>query len=146
MKKYYTLLCTLLCFCFMNIVFACTSSHMVTQVPLFFFEHSLGVYDVNLEPTLAAIADGSADNGRKPYYGKMWEGSCPSLMVGQCHEYTVYPNDQNFQPAGIMGQIKQYTNGEENRGEVRVITNADETQYVYTTDHEKTFCGPYHIS
>ena len=58
-----------------------------------------------------------------------------------------YPEtSNNFSPNNIMQQIEQYTDGKPNRGEVRVITDNARANYVYTTDHERTFCGPYAIS
>ena len=151
MRKYYTPLCTLLCFSFASVTFACTSSHVIPQVSVNFYDNPLGVYTIDLGPTLAAIASGQADNQGDviPYFEKKWTGECPGGLEGgkdSCREYTVYPNDQNFSPAGIMDQIKAVNHGEPNRGEVRILTNASETQYAYTTDHEAEFCGPYNIS
>ena len=152
MKKYYTLFCTLFCLGFSSVMFACTDSKMLTNIPQSYFQNYLGVYSINLAPTLAAIASGEADQGGDniPYYAKQWTGSCPGGLegeVGSCKEYTVYPTNQNFSPAGIMQKIEQYTSGgEPNRGEVRILTNASETQYVYTTDHEVEYCGPYNLS
>ncbi len=132
-----------------NTVFAdCSSSPILYNVPLKFYSNPLGIYTIFFSNTLSAIADGQADqNGYvKPYYEKSWRGSCPGGLDGNdgtCNEYTVYPNDTNFSPSGIMEKIEQYTDGNPNRGEVRILTDNDESHYVYTTDHEETFCGPY---
>ncbi|MCX7125337.1 MAG: hypothetical protein NTU49_06240 [Gammaproteobacteria bacterium] len=41
-----------------------------------------------------------------------------------------------------MQEIEQFDGGGTNRGEVRIITDGSEQNYVYTTDHEKTFSEP----
>lgn len=126
----------------------CTASSSIPNVPLFFYSNPLGTYNISLSNTLTAIANGSADNGGNsaPYFAKTWRGACPGGLQGNdgtCNEYTIYPNDTNFSPSGIMEKIEQDNNNRPNRGEVRVLTDSSETHYVYTTDHEKTFCGPY---
>lgn len=130
---------------------ACTGSSVLSQIPITFHyhhhSHYLGVYRIDLKPTLTAIQYQNAQPGF-PFYKKQWWGKCPGAMDGdgQCIEFTVYPDDFNFSPAGIMKKIKKYTEHHyANRGEVRVITNADMTEYVYTTNHERKFCGPYKI-
>ena len=128
----------------------CSPSSTLSNVPLFFYDNPLGTYTINLNNTLTAIANGSADQGgdSAPYFEKTWKGSCPGGLQGDngsCNEYTVYPNDTNFSPSGIMEKIKQDNNNKPNRGEVRIITDNAEANYVYTTDHEKTFCGPYPV-
>ena len=132
----------------------CTSALIIPQVPLFFYAHSLGSYDISLADTLNAIETGRA-GGALPYEKKVWTGSCPAGLdsgVGDCIEFTVYPNfakypqtNDNFTngPVPIMQKIEQYNNNHPNRGEVRVITDASEQNYVYTADHEVSFCGPY---
>lgn len=143
MKK---LVCLLLLFTMLS-SFACTSSLRIPHSNIYFYNHFLGSYTINLNPTLTAIENGSAGRGN-PFYQKKWRGRCPSRLkgkIGSCIEYTVYPNNTNFAPSGIMQKIKQYTNDRPNRGEVRILTNASGTQYVYTTDHENTFCGPYEL-
>ncbi len=112
------------------------------NVPLFFYSNPLGTYNIFLTDTLTAIADHIADNNgdNPPYYEKNWTGSCPKgLTGGNCHEYTVYPDATNFSPGDIMTKIKNFSGGAPNRGEVRIITDSSETNYVYTTDHEHTF-------
>lgn len=114
----------------------------LNNVPLFFYSNSLGNYNIFLTDTLTAIADGSADNNgdTPPYYEKSWTGSCPPGLTGSnCHEYTVYPDSTNFSPTDIMAQIEKYNGGRPDRGEVRIITDSSEQNYVYTADHEHTF-------
>lgn len=126
----------------------CTSSPTILSVPLKFYSHPIGTYTIFLSDTLTAIADGQADeNGyEKPYYAKSWDGACPSGLNGDgCREYTVYPDKTNFAPGDIMKKIEEHNNGNPNRGEVRIITDNSESNYVYTTDHERTFCGPYPV-
>lgn len=130
---------------------ACTSSSVLSQIPITFtyhhHSHYLGLYRINLKPTLTAIRYHNAQPGY-PFYEKNWWGKCPGAMDddGRCIEFTVYPDDFNFSPVGIMKKIEKYTlHHNPNRGEVRVITNANMTKYVYTTNHEKKFCGPYRI-
>lgn len=72
----------------------CTSALIIPQVPLFFYAHSLGSYDISLADTLNAIETGRA-GGALPYEKKVWTGSCPAGLdsgVGDCIEFTVYPN------------------------------------------------------
>lgn len=124
----------------------CSQSQTLVNIPLSFYKNSLGTYNIILTDTLTAIATGTADsNGYSaPYYEKNWMGACPGGLTGEnCHEYTVYPDATNFAPGDIMSKIEQYTNGESNRGEVRILTDSSETYYVYSTDHEQNFCGPY---
>lgn len=126
----------------------CSPQSILPNVSLYFYSHPIGTYTINLSPTLQAIEDGK-DHSGYPYYEKTWTGSCPSGLdggIGSCIEFTVYPDGTNFSPSGIMKKIERYTNGEPNRGEVRVISDSSEMQYVYTTDHETTFCGPYSVS
>jgi hypothetical protein len=123
----------------------CEAPPVLSQETIFFYDTKLGVYNVNLTSTLSAIKDNKTDSGN-PYYQKTWYGDCPgglSGSAGSCIEFTVYPNQTNFYPGDIMQAIKNANDGEPNRGEVRVLTDEDETHYVYTVDHEKTFCGPY---
>ncbi|MCX7121010.1 MAG: hypothetical protein NTZ67_04455 [Gammaproteobacteria bacterium] len=126
---------------------ACTKSETLQNVPLYFYKHYLGVYNIYLTPALSAIESGDKISGY-PYYKKKWHGQCPgNLAEGheKCFELTVYPNSNNFSP-NPMKEIKKYTHGRPNRGEVRILTNRSETKYSYTTDHEKIFCGPYALS
>ena len=107
----------------------------------------MGTYTIDLTATLNAATDGNKHTGN-PFYEKKWYGECPGGLDADqqsCIEFTVYPNDQNFSPAGIMEKIEQYNDGNTNRGEVRIITNDNRSQYVYTTDHEATYCGPYNF-
>ena len=136
------LLCAALCW-FTLTANACTHSSLLSNTPLYFYHHYLGIYNIYLAPTLTAIDNGDSGRGY-PYYKKRWRGKCPHHLRGKkCVEFTVYPNNDNFSPRGIMKKIKKYTHGKRNRGEVRIITNYAETKYVYTTNHEKKFCGPY---
>jgi hypothetical protein len=127
----------------------CLDPPILSQINLHFFEYDLGQYTINLTHTLNAIKNDNAGSS-KPYYKKTWYGDCPgglSGSAGSCVEYTVYPNADNFSPGDIMQKIEQHTDdGSPNRGEVRILTNADQTEYVYTVDHERTFCGPYSLS
>jgi hypothetical protein len=112
-----------------------------------FYQNPLGSYTIQLQSTMNAIQSGDDESGY-PYYEKTWRGPCPGGLDGSddnCVEFTVYPTKSNFAPGNIMHKIEQYTHGRRNRGEVRIITNSDQTQYVYTTNHEKTFCGPYAV-
>ncbi len=129
-----------------NVVFAqCSADAVIQDVHMYFFKHYLGIYRIDLSSTLSAVADGN-DHSGYPYYEKTWMGKCPHGLRGACIEFTVYPNNTNFSPAGIMRKIKKYTHdGQPNRGEVRVITNSAQSRYVYTTNHERTFCGPYPV-
>ena len=131
---------------------ACTSSSVLSQIPVTFHynhhSHYLGLYRINLKPVLTAIKYRDAYPGF-PYYQKKWWGSCPRGLHGKsgsCIEFTVYPDDINFSPHGIMHKIEKYTHGKMNRGEVRILTNHAMTEYVYTTNHERKFCGPYKLS
>ena len=147
---------------YFSIFFACVINHagatdcsnalVLQNVPQTFMDrdyhsHALGNYTISLISTLHDIADGAANsNGYQiPDYKKPWTGACPSGLSGACFEFTVYPGaaQANFSPNNIMQKIEQYTSGHPNRGEVRIITDAAETHYVYSTDHERTFCGPY---
>ena len=125
----------------------CSNQPILPNETLYFYHHSIGTYTINLNPTLQAIADGQ-DHSGYPYFEKTWTGSCPAGLDGNndtCIEFTVYPDGTNFSPTDIMNKIEKYTHGKPNRGEVRVISDSSETQYVYTTDHENTFCGPYAV-
>lgn len=126
----------------------CVTPPTLSQQPIYFYNHYLGVYTIYLSQTLTAIKEQSAQSG-PPFYQKIWYGDCPVGLSGpadSCVEYTVYPNAENFMPGDIMQKIEQYTdNGEPNRGEVRILTDQNNAEYVYTIDHEKTFCGPYPI-
>lgn len=127
----------------------CSSSATLLNIPLKFYSHSIGTYTIFLTDTLTAIANGQADqNGyQKPYYEKNWTGDCPGGLSGDdCIEYTVYPDATNYSPGDIMEAIEKYNHGDPDRGEVRIITDNAESNYVYTTDHESAFCGPYAIS
>lgn len=124
----------------------CAAPPVLSQETIHFYDTNLGVYNVNLSPTLSDIQnDTTTDSEDK----KTWYGACPGGLNGpddSCIEFTVYPNKANFYPGDIMQAIKDANNGEPNRGEVRILTDQDETHYVYTIDHEKTFCGPYTLS
>ncbi|MCX7121009.1 MAG: hypothetical protein NTZ67_04450 [Gammaproteobacteria bacterium] len=126
----------------------CTESKILPPMTLHFYDNQLNnglPYTINLEPTLNALS--TADSGT-PYFKKSWRGACPQGMDGGAHdciEFTVYPNAINFAPGNIMTEIEKYTGGRPNRGEVRIITDATETHYIYTTDHEHSFCGPYKV-
>ena len=125
----------------------CSAQPILPNESLYFYNHSIGTYTINLNPTLQAIEDGQ-DHSGYPYYEKTWSGSCPAGLDGNndtCIEFTVYPDGTNFSPTTIMKKIEKYTHGKPNRGEVRVISDSTETQYAYTIDHEQTFCGPYSI-
>lgn len=129
-----------------NIALGCSASLTLSNMPLYFFTHPLGIYTIDLSPTMNII-DGD-DHSGYPYYEKIWSGSCPGGLSGHdntCIEFTVYPDATNFSPGNIMQKIKQYTHGKANRGEVRIITDSTESNYVYTTDHEQNFCGPYTV-
>lgn len=141
-----------LAFCFvMNMAFAQCG---LTDAPLKFYSHYLGSYNISLANTLSAV-DGQ-DHPGYPYYEKIWHGKCPDHMGSRnsCIEFTVYPAMKNFNSVtyqtppknNIMWWIEHYNDGNPDRGEVRIITDSSESQYVYTTDHEKTFCGPYPVS
>ncbi|OGT49484.1 MAG: hypothetical protein A3E82_04580 [Gammaproteobacteria bacterium RIFCSPHIGHO2_12_FULL_38_11] len=128
----------------------CAETTTLPPMPLYFYNHLLNngdPYTINLLPTLSAMS--TAEDDTPPYYKKPWTGNCPMGMdadAQDCIEFTVYPNAINFSPGNIMQQIEQYTsNGKPNRGEVRIITDASETHYVYTTDHESSYCGPYSV-
>lgn len=116
---------------------------------IYFYDHPLGVYNVHLGPTLAAIHNSALQAGNTyPFYAKPWFGPIANLCPnGGCYEFTVYPNRENFTNEedpniDIFQEIVKIF-GQPNRGEVRVITDHDLKHYVYTTDHETTFCGPY---
>ena len=124
----------------------CAAPPVLSQEAIYFYDTNLGVYNVNLTPTLSDIQNGTITDSEDE---KTWRGDCPgglSGSAGSCIEFTVYPNRANFYPGDIMGAIKDANDGEPNRGEVRILTDQDETHYVYTIDHEKTFCGPYPLS
>jgi hypothetical protein len=123
----------------------CSSSGTDKNQDIYFYTQLLGTYDVNLNIALTAIKNHQT-NSKYPYTQKEWTGACPGGLTGadnSCIEFTVYPNDENFSPSGIMKQIKKYNNDKTDRGEVRVLTDKSLKHYVYTTDHEQTFCGPY---
>lgn len=127
-------------------VFACTSALTLYDVPLKFYAQPLGSFTIRLSPTLSAIRNKTAAGG-KPYYKKQWRGPCPGGLsggIGQCVEYTVYPSAVNFTP-DLMPYVKKYNHGRANRATVRILTNPSGTKYIYTTNHEKTFCGPYSV-
>ena len=155
MRNYFLFLIGLVSCFVMNLTFACG----LIDVPLKFYSHHLGSYNISLTDTLTAIADKQADqNGNvKPYYKRPWLRKCPKHIgsYGSCIEFTVYPiMHKNFVSVtyhkapknNIMWCIEKYNGGNPNRGEVRIITDSSESQYVYTTDHEKIFCGPYPVS
>lgn len=124
----------------------CAAPPVLMQQTIYFYDTKLGVYNVNLAPTLSDIQnDTTTDSEDK----KTWYGDCPAGLHGpadSCIEFTVYPNKTNFYPGDIMQAIRNANDGDVNRGEVRILTDQDETHYVYTIDHEKTFCGPYPLS
>lgn len=116
--------------------------------PVYYYSHFLGYYDINLADTLHAIETGLADRLGcvAPYFAKPWEGSPPGGLrgaTGSAREFTVFPNDTNFSPTGIQELIQRYTDGNPNRGEVRVVTDDRQQKYVFTVNHALTFCGPY---
>lgn len=129
----------------------CVAATTLPNTPQIFYDHNLGNYTIYLQPTLTDIKNHTVTHDE---FQKQWTGVCPAGMgdQGTCIEFTVYPaTPTNFikdasKQLDIMPAIEQYTDGKENRGMVRIVTNADETQYVYTTDHEQTFCGPYGVS
>ncbi len=127
----------------------CFASGEDKNQAIYFFTHYLGQFDVHLNPTLNAIRSGQANN-EPPYYKKPWRGKISNLCPqGGCIEWTVYPNKINFTDIkdpniNIEDLIRKYTRID-NRGETRIITNAQQTKYIYTTDHESTFCGPYSL-
>ncbi len=124
----------------------CAAPPVLPQETLHFYEVNLGVYNVNLAPTLSDIQNGTTTDSEDK---KTWRGDCPGGLKGSsdsCIEFTVYPNKTNFYPGDIMQAIKDANDGDVNRGEVRIITDQDEALYVYTLDHEHTFCGPYPLS
>jgi hypothetical protein len=132
----------------------CSSSGEDDNQPMYFYWHYLGQFDVHLNPTLQAIRDGSAGSGM-PYYEKPWTGSIKSLCPnGGCTEWTVYPSTTNFTDLGLPGTniqalIQKFIHhGYPSRGQARIITYKSVlgTQYVYTTDHEATYCGPYFLT
>ncbi|OGT49483.1 MAG: hypothetical protein A3E82_04575 [Gammaproteobacteria bacterium RIFCSPHIGHO2_12_FULL_38_11] len=142
MKIKFNLFLLGLIFLITGVTFSCTKSETLRNIPLFFYSHPLGIYNIYLNPTLSTIENHDSDRGY-PYYKKKWYGKCPNhLGREKCFEFTVYPNNTNFSP-NPMEKIKKYTHGESNRGEVRILTNKLETKYVYTINHEKKFCGPY---
>lgn len=150
MKKNHQKFYLLTVFIFLaQITFAdCSAPPTLSNVDMYFYDHDLGIYTIYLRPTLDAIIANQTGSGN-PYYEKTWTGSCPGGLIGDddsCIEFTVYPAATNFSPGNIMTKIEHYTHGKPNRGEVRIITDNGETQYVYTTDHENTFCGPYKIN
>jgi hypothetical protein len=119
----------------------------------------LGEYDINFNIALCDIKrlDLPAPQdpqkiGPAPYYPRRWLGACPNGLGvrNECLEYTVYPGTLFFKPSlpsepnDIMDVIIK-TIGRTNRGPVRIITNKSKTEYVYTVDHERVFCGPYHL-
>lgn len=121
----------------------CAAPPVLPQETIYFYDTKLGVYNVNLAPTLHDIQKGITSYFEDK---KAWHGDCPdglSGSAGSCIEFTVYPNKTNFYPGDIMRAIRDANDGDVNRGEVRIITDQDETHYVYTLDHEKSFCGPY---
>jgi hypothetical protein len=124
----------------------CANGSVISDQPILFFQHEIGSYNIQLASTLSAIKSGNA-NQKEPYFKKKFN-TCPGLKNygNACIEYTVYPNDNNFQPSDIMQTIKKYNNNNENRGSVRIITDTNAEQYVYTADHYATFCGPYKLS
>jgi len=79
---------------------------------------------------------------------KEWVGDCPPGVPGasnSCWEYTVFPSDTNFSPAGIRQLIINAGYGD-NRGTVRIVTDSTSTHYGYSTDHYTTMCSPYQIN
>lgn len=144
MKRYFLILFILF---LGNAIANCVDSAVVPNVPVFFYGNPLGTYTIYLTDTLHAATDGSWHR-KTPYFEKIWTGSCPGGLSGggdTCIELTVYPSDTRFSPAGIMEKIKSWNQGKPNRGEVRILVDQDRTQYVYTTDHEQTYCGPYSL-
>lgn len=129
-----------------------TAFNVTPPIDLHFFEHDLGLYAINFQPTLQEIKTLRATHSDwpgEPFFEKPWMGACPGGLTGNsgtCIEFTVYPSDTNFRPAGIMQNIEKYTQGVPNRGEVRILTDQSMAHYVYTTDHEATFHGPYDLS
>lgn len=124
----------------------CTTSGRINNQPLYYYTSYLGNYSINLEPTVTAIANGTAGPGY-PYYASTWRSACPKHIPGSrgtCFEYTVYPNANNFNP-DLMPALRNVTGGYANRGSVRIITDQAHKFYVYTTDHYRSFCGPYAI-
>ncbi len=124
----------------------CAPPPVLSQETIYFYDTKLGVYNVNLSPVLNDIKNGTTTDDEDK---KEWYGACPGGLdgsAGSCIEFTVYPNKSNFYPGDIMKAIKDANDGEPNRGEVRILTDQNETHYVYTVDHEQTFCGPYTLS
>lgn len=124
----------------------CSALQTLVNQDLHFFQYDLGNYTIYLSPTLTAIVNHQT-NPSEPYFEKPWLGACPVNLgtADTCTEFTVYPNSTNFSP-DPMEKIKADNHGNPDRGEVRILTNQSMTQYVYTTDHEATFCGPYPLT
>ncbi|MCX7125338.1 MAG: hypothetical protein NTU49_06245 [Gammaproteobacteria bacterium] len=64
----------------------CAHSLVLPQVPLYFYNNSLGSYDISLADTLNAIETGRAGTAL-PYVKKSWRGSCPMNMDQGAHDY-----------------------------------------------------------
>lgn len=123
----------------------CSNTGFDNNQNIYFYDTLLGSYNVNFKITLNAI-ENHGTSPQIPYSEKTWTGSCPGGLTGpsgSCKEYTVYPNDQNFSPSGMMDKIKKLNHNQTDRGAVRILTDKSGTHYAYTTDHEETFCGPY---
>ncbi len=141
---------------FASNISSCQSNFVLQHVDLHFYEHDLGNFNINFSDTINAISkDQQSHNlaiNQYPYYKKTWQGNCPGGLqggAGSCWEFTVYPNPSNdptdFTP-DLEKAILPFTSGTPNRGMVRILTNHDETQYSYSTDHYTSFCGPYNFS
>jgi hypothetical protein len=150
----------LLLFSISNITYAnCNSPIGVYHQKLYLNGNKyLGEYDINFTIALRdikyldfSVPKNPHDMGPQPYFPRRWLGPCPnSLYSGgkECVEYTIYPGPLFFKPSisnepkDIMDKIFQIL-GQANRGPVRIIANQAKTEYTYTVDHERSFCGPY---
>lgn len=128
---------------------ACTGLYTLSEVPITFHYHGqshyLGLYTIFLDPTLLAIQEHHTKSGR-PYFEKKWYADCPSTIHSKrCLEFTVYPMRGNVTP-DMMHKIEKYTlNNQPNQGEIRIWTNMTRNQYIYSTNRNEKFCGPYRI-
>lgn len=135
---------------------------VINQVPMSYYGKPLGVYDVNLNSTLTAIAKAPDLNtfplSATPYYQRVFfdhhderfKAVSEKLHSKKIYEFTVPLNSFNFfslQGIGIRQATEKATGKSFKkredlpflRGTTRILTDSAKIYYVYTLDHYKTF-------
>ena len=141
------------------------ASTKLSSVPLFYYDIPLGVYDVNLQPTLSVIKHTDKlsrlplrhypyyKNSFSHYRDKKFKEASKRLRTRQIYEFNVPPFKKNFRPKkgknirlALEGASQKSFQNKRDwkalRGTVRILTDFKKRRYIYTVDHYKTFSEP----